>query len=91
MSRHPPTSRLHDIETAMHARGLSTAGPSASLEPRPRAGTPVVLVDNSSTGSRDVTVGRVKARWKTTTTKRRPLDQLLPRAKRDRVAAEGAT
>ena len=54
-----------------------------------RAGTPVVLVDFSA-GSREVTVGRVKARWKTTATTR-PLAQLLPHAERERLTAEGAT
>ena len=73
----------------MHARGLRTVRDRQQAWNLGRAGTPVVLVDFSA-GSREVTVGRVKARWKITATTR-PLAQLLPRAERERLAAEGAT
>jgi hypothetical protein len=83
------TTSWHDIETAMHIRGLNTVQDRQQAWNLARAGTPVILVDFSA-GSRDVTVGRVKARWKTTATTR-PLGQLLPRAERDRLAAAGGT
>ena len=71
------------------ARGLNTVRDRQQAWNLARAGTPVVLVDFSA-GSREVTVGRVKARWTTTATTR-PLAQLLPRAERERLVAEGAT
>ena len=71
------------------ARGLNTVRDRQHAWNLARAGTPVILVDFSA-GSREVTVGRVKARWTTTATTR-PLAQLLPRAERERLAAEGAT
>jgi hypothetical protein len=83
------TTRWQNIETAMHARGLNTVRDRQHAWNLARAGTPVILVDFSA-GSREVTVGRVKARWTTTATTR-PLAQLLPRAERERLAAEGAT
>ena len=82
------TSTWKDIETAMHARGLSTVRDRQQAWNLARAGTPVILVDFSA-GTRDVTVGRVKARWTTTATTG-PIAQLLPRAERERLTAEGA-
>ncbi|MGZ8801308.1 MAG: hypothetical protein ACXWZL_01465 [Mycobacterium sp.] len=83
------TSRWHDIETAMHTRGLNTVRDRQQAWNLARGGTPVILVDFSA-GTRDITIGRVKARWTTTATTR-PLAHLLPRAERERLAAEGAT
>jgi len=83
------TTSWQNIETAMHARGLRTVRDRQQAWNLGRAGTPVVLVDFSA-GSREVTVGRVKARW-TTTANHPPLAQLLPRAERERLSAEGAT
>jgi hypothetical protein len=73
----------------MHTRGLNTVRDRQQARNLARGGTPVALVDFSA-GSREVTVGRVKARWTTTATTR-PLAQLLPRAERERLSAEGAT
>jgi|GEM_PF-5736616 len=83
------TTSWQNIETAMHTRGLNTVRDRQHAWNLARAGTPVIFVDFSA-GSREVTVGRVKARWTTTATTR-PLAQLLPRAERERLAAEGAT
>jgi len=83
------TTSWQNIETAMHTRGLNTVRDRQQAWNLARADTPVILVD-FSTGTSDVTVGRVKARWTTTATTR-PLAQLLPRAERERLAAEGAT
>jgi len=58
------TSRWHDIETAMHTRGLHTVRDRQQAWNLARPGTPVVPVDFSA-GPRDGTVDRVKARWKT--------------------------
>ena len=63
------TSTWKDIETAMHARGLSTVRDRQQAWNLARAGTPVILVD-FSTSTPDITIGRVKARWKTTATTR---------------------
>lgn len=83
------TTSWQNIETAMHTRGLNTVRDRQQAWNLARAGHPVILVD-FSTSTRDVTVGRVKARWTTTQTTR-PLAQLLPHAERERLAAQGAT
>jgi len=72
----------------MHTRGLSTVRDRQQAWNLARAGTPVILVDFSP-GSRDVTVGRVKAPVEDHRN-HPPLGQLLPHAERDRLAAAGA-
>jgi len=71
----------------MHSRGFATVRDRQVAWNLARGGVTVVLVDFSSP---TVTVGRVKARWRTTNTARQ-VGQLLPRAERDRLAAEGST
>ena len=70
-----PKTVWDDIETAMHRRGLMVVKDRQQAWHLARGGVPVVIVD-FSTGS-DVTVGRVKARWKDVH-RQRTIGQLLP-------------
>jgi hypothetical protein len=82
-----PTAVWDDIETAMHRRGLMVVKDRQQAWHLARGGIPVVIVD-FSTGS-DVTVSRVKARWKDVH-RQRTIGQLLPREERERLAAQGS-
>jgi hypothetical protein len=80
-----PKTVWDDIETAMHRRGLMVVKDRQQAWYLARAGVVVVMVDFSA-GS-DVTVGKVKARWKDVH-RQRTIGQILPKQERDRLSAQ---
>ena len=80
-----PKTVWDDIETAMRRRGLMVVKDRQQAWHLARGGVPVVIVD-FSTGS-DVTVGRVRARWKDVR-RQRTIGQLLPKEERERLNAQ---
>ena len=81
-----PKTVWDDIETAMHRRGLMVVKDRQQAWHLARGGVSVVIVDFSR-GS-DVTVGRVKARWKDVY-RQRTIGQILPKQERERLSAQG--
>ena len=81
-----PKTVWDDIETAMHRRGLMVVKDRQQAWHLARAGVAVVMVDFSA--GPDVTVGRVKARWRDVH-RQRTIGQILPKQERERLSAQG--